>query len=314
MIRCDECLRANPPTRVACLYCGAALPATEESQRLRKPTLRPPDRLQPGYSNIYLSAESTTPTAETIQGAAELLRLSVDELERILKAQLPLPVARTAIREDAQLVQARLKEMNLSTLILSDTELMSQDNGIVRVRALSIDEHDFTIIQSAALEAGHFSWNDVVLIVSGRLVQKTVELTERKSRKRENEIVSSSEFHTDEAVIDLYLKSTLQTWRITATGFDFSCLGNEKTLVTNENIGRLLALLSQHCSNTLFDDSYRGLRQALDPVWPTERETSSRGWRRERPGQVSLAAASIESNETQFNRYSRLRFYFCRGE
>jgi hypothetical protein len=179
---------------------------------------------------------------------------------------------------------------------------------------LIIAERDFTMLQSAATDAGCFDWNDVVLIVSGRLVQKTVELTERKSRKSESEIVSSSEFHTDEAVIDLYLKSSLQTWRIAASGFDFSCLGNEKSLVANENIGRLLTLLRQNCSNALFDDSYRGLRQALDPVWSIESETSSRGWRRERPGQVSLAAASIESNETQFNRYSRLRFYFCRAQ
>jgi len=313
MIRCDECLRANPPTRVACLYCGAALPATEESQRLRKPTLRPPDRHQPGYNNIYLHSESTIPSLNTIHAAAGLLKISVEELERILRAQSALPVARIATQEDAQLVHARLKEMNLSTLILSDLELMPQENAIARVRSLILGQGNFTMIQSVASAAGDFAWTDVILIVTGRLVQKTVELTERKSRKSENEIVSSSEFHTDEAVIDLYLRDSLQTWRIAASGFDFSCLGNEKSLVTNENIARLLRLLSQNCGNAVVDDSYRALRQTLEPVWSAERETSSRGWRRERPGQVSLAASSIESNEAQFNRYSRLRFFFCRG-
>src|SRR5580765_7118103 len=29
MITCDSCLRANPPTRQTCLYCGERLPATE---------------------------------------------------------------------------------------------------------------------------------------------------------------------------------------------------------------------------------------------------------------------------------------------
>jgi hypothetical protein len=41
MVRCDDCLRANPPTRVTCLYCGYALPQTEASVALAKPTLRP---------------------------------------------------------------------------------------------------------------------------------------------------------------------------------------------------------------------------------------------------------------------------------
>ena len=56
MIRCDECLRANPPTRVACMYCSAPLPVTEDSARLRKPVLRPPDKYQTAYSSILLPA------------------------------------------------------------------------------------------------------------------------------------------------------------------------------------------------------------------------------------------------------------------
>jgi hypothetical protein len=314
MVRCDECLRANPPTRVACLYCGAALLATEELQRLRKPTLRRPDKHQLGYNNIYLPTESTLHKSETIQAAADLLKMSIEELGKVVRTQSPLPVARTVTRDEAELIHARLAELNLSTLILSDPELMPKENSIARVRALSVDHSGFTIIQSAASDTGYYAWTDVVLIVSGRLIQKKVELTERKSRRSENEIVSSSEFHSDEAVIDLYLRDSLQTWRIVATGFDFSCLGDEKSLVANENIGRLLKLLSQNCSSAVFDDLYWGLRQTLEPVWPPEQETSSRGWRRERPGQVNLSATTVESNEAQFSRYSRLRFHFCRSK
>ena len=184
----------------------------------------------------------------------------------------------------------------------------------MRVRSLALDQNGFTIIQSAASDTNSFAWSDVVLIVNGRLLQKTVELTERKSRKSENEIVNTSEFHSDEAVIDLYMKDSLQTWRIVATGFDFSCLQIEKTLMANENIVRLLRVLTQNCPNAKVDDSYRAVRQLLQLVWPSEAETTSKGWRRQRPGQVSLAAASIESNETQFNRYSRLRFRLCGGD
>ena len=57
MIRCEECLRANPPTRASCLYCAAPLPLTETSARLIKPVLRPPEKHQSGYNNILLPHE-----------------------------------------------------------------------------------------------------------------------------------------------------------------------------------------------------------------------------------------------------------------
>src|SRR5438105_2996223 len=37
MVTCDACLRANPPTRSNCLYCGAILPGTlKETQSTRE--------------------------------------------------------------------------------------------------------------------------------------------------------------------------------------------------------------------------------------------------------------------------------------
>ena len=38
-------------------------------------------------------------------------------------------------------------------------------------------------------------------------------------------------------------------------------------------------------------------------------ETQSSGWRRERPGKLSVGVATTKSNETQFTRYSRLRYW-----
>ena len=100
MIRCEECLRANPPTRVICLYCVAPLPLTEASARLRKPVLRPPEKHQLGYNNILLPPDQAI-SAEVIAEAATLLKLSEENFQEILSHALPLPVARTASREEA---------------------------------------------------------------------------------------------------------------------------------------------------------------------------------------------------------------------
>ena len=115
----------------------------------------------------------------------------------------------------------------------------------------------------------------------------------------------------DEAMIDLYTASHRLTWRIGASGFDFSCLENEKALTVNENIGRLQRQLVARSSKAKFDDSYANARSLLELAWGTQQETQSSGWRRERPGKLSVGLATTKSNETQFTRYSRLRYYFC---
>jgi hypothetical protein len=313
MIRCDECLRANPPTRVTCLYCSATLPMTEESARLRKPVLRRPEKHQTAYHNILLPSAPVV-ALERIAEAAELLKISVDNLTRIVAEQAPLPVACTASREEAELVLNRLRDVGLQTIVLSDDELGASDMTIKRIKSMNIDDEYVTFQQAGTKDQTEIRWQDVVLIVTGRLFVKRVEIEERKSRRAENEIVSSSEFSSDEAVVDFYASTHSQTWRVTANGFDFSCLRDQKALIANENISRLQQVIAAKAPHTRVDDSYRRLRQTLDLVWTAQQETQSGGWRRERPGKLSVGLATINSNETQFTRYSRLRRYFCTNE
>ena len=309
MIRCDECLRANPPTRVACMYCSAPLPITESSARLRKPVLRPPDKHQTAYTSILLPTNLEI-AEERIADAAELLKLSVENLKRILAERVPLPVACTASREEADLVFTRLCDLGLKTVMLSDDELGTSELSVKRIKSMSIDDQVVTLQQAGTRDQTAVSWRDVVLIVTGRLFVRRLEIQERKTRRAENEIVQSSEFSSDEAVIDFYTSTHSQTWRISANGFDFSCLASKKTLIASENISRLQNVIAASAPHAKVDESYKRLRHTLDLVWGSQQETQSSGWRRDRPGKLSVGLATINSNETQFTRYSRMRRYF----
>ena len=308
MIRCEECLRANPPTRVSCLYCVAPLPVTESSVRLRKPVLRQPEKHQLGYNNILVPAEEVS--TEIVDDAAALLKLSPENVQQLMSEGLPLPVARTASREEAELVTLRLGDMGFTCLTVSDEELglSFSDNVVKRVRGMSFDDERLAIYHSGAEETG-LAWVDVILILPGRLIETTLEIKERMTRKKENEILNTSEFFRDEVVIDFYTVGDRFTWRVGASGFDFSCLGSEKALVANENIGKLQRVIVAKAVNAQFDDSYARVRNLLELVWGTQQETQSSGWRRERPGKLSVGVATTKSNETQFTRYSRLRYY-----
>lgn len=305
MIRCDECLRANPPTRVNCLYCSAPLPVTETSAQLRRPVLRPPEKHQPAYSNILLPPQDEL-AKETITEVAALLKLSVENLERIIAEKRPLPVAFTASRDEAELVFNRLRDFGLQTIVIGDEELNL--SAVKRVKAMRVDQQCAVLQQSGTRDTTELRWDDVFLIVTGRLFVRRLEIQERKTRRPENEIVNASEFSTDEAVIDFHSAGG-QTWRISANGFDFSCLGERMTLIANENIAKLQQLIVEHATRAKLDDSYNRLRPALDLIWQTQQETQSSGWRRERPGRLSVGLATIKSNETQFTRYSRMQLY-----
>ncbi|HYU97410.1 MAG TPA: hypothetical protein VE977_01155, partial [Pyrinomonadaceae bacterium] len=139
MVRCDECLRANPPTRVNCLYCAALLPRNETTANLQKPALRPLEKWEQGYNNILLPPAANLNPAD-LADAADLLRLRPDDLSRILTSETPLPLARAATIDEAQLVQRRLSLLGIGSTIMPDAEPGTDGSGVVKVRALEIDE------------------------------------------------------------------------------------------------------------------------------------------------------------------------------
>ncbi len=309
MIRCEECLRANPPTRINCLYCSVPLPLTEASARLRKPVLRPPEKHQLGYNTILLPQRANV-CEEAIGAAATLLKLKDEDLRRILNENLALPLARTASREESALIFERLGELGFRAVNIADDDL---GTAIRRVKSIRFDAAEL-VFNPGAKDEFKCAWSEIVLIVPARLVRKRVELKEVKTRRAENQILDAREFFSDEVVIDLYASTSWETWRVSANGFDYSCLGAEKSLLATENIAKLDRLIRAKAGKAQVNDSYARLRSMLDLVWGPQQETKSSGWKRERPGKLSIGIATINSNEDQFTRYSRLLRYLAAKE
>ena len=112
-----------------------------------------------------------------------------------------------------------------------------------------------------------------------------------------------------QVLYDIYGESDSPPWRIEAGSFDFSVLGSRKGLVAGENLRMLIAVIRELSHRAQLDESYVGIRQALEPVWPSQQRTEAGGWHRERPGMYSVAGITESSNENQFTRYSRLQYY-----
>jgi hypothetical protein len=306
MVRCEACLRANAPTRLNCLYCGAQLPLPDQTAALRRPSLRQPEKWEEGY-NVILYARAAV-TDELLKEVASLLRLEREAAMRILEAAEPLPLARVHSPQEARLVAERLSACGLSVIVVSDADLMMKDENRKRARAFDFTEDAVAAYAAGSNEVWRAEWSDILLLVTGRLVMRRVELEERH-KSRGSEIVEARELMGDVLLLDLYTKSRDGGWRVASDSFDFSCLGERKGLIASGNFAVLIEVLRERAPQMRVDESYNAWRQALAPVWPPEERTQSGGLRRERPGRFNVEAVMTSDNETQFTRYSRLRHF-----
>ena len=309
MVRCEACLRANPPTRTSCLYCAAQLPVTAQSAAIQKPTLRRLEKWEQGFNVILVPESAAQLTGERLPQIAELLRLNVGDLGRIIETREPLPIARATTPDEAALIERRLDEMGLKVLVVADSDLEQEDSVTKRLRALELAEDALVLYSAGGPESWRIPWTEIMLLMVGRIFVREIEVQERRNRRAENILVDAREMSTDESVLDIYAAHGTRAWRISAGNFDFSCLGARKQWVAAQNFSTLIELLRARATEAIYDDSYNRMRAALNIAWPLEQETESRGWRRAGMGRVSTEAVTKSDNEIQFTRYSRLRHY-----
>jgi hypothetical protein len=319
MVACEECLRANPPTRMRCLYCGVPLPSTETTAALRRPVLRPLEEWERGFNVVLLPRAAKEISAQSLGEACDLLRLERTHLQELVSANCALPLALVRSAEEADLITERLGALGFSVETFPDEALAPATQTPRRIRALDVAHPSHVVGRTSVEDAGcAIAWTEVALLVVGRIYTRRIELEERPERfKARNEIKEARELASDEAVLDIHTfadDGDRASWRIMADGFDYSCLGERKTLLARDNFVTLVKLLRERATAHAFDEDYGRVRQLLSAAWPPQEHTQSRGLRRERPGKFNTEALTIVSNETQFTRYSRLRRLLRRRE
>jgi hypothetical protein len=319
LVACEACRRANAPTRMACIYCGAPLPLTERAAQLRRPVLRKLEEWERGYNVVLLPAAGDLP-AEATDEAALLLRLEAARMRELLAERRALPLARASSLAEAELIVGRLGALGFAVEVIPD-ELLAADEPPQRVRALAFTTDALVGLPSFEAEPRRLAWGAVALLVAGRIMTRRVEVEERKTKLGgASEVVEARELAADEAVLDIYPASDdgsegAAGWRVMADGFDYSCLGERKGLLARDNFVTLVAELRERAGAAALDEEYARVRHLLAHVWPPAERAESGGIRRERPGRYNREVLTVVSNEAQFTRYSRLcwRLALARG-
>jgi len=307
LVACEGCRRANPPTRMSCLYCGAKLPLTAAGAALRRPTLRPLEDWERGHNVVLLPGAPPGSRTQTFAAAAELLSIAAPRLIEAVDAREALPVARAASADEAKLIEERLGALGFKVLIVADDELAEEAGPPRRVRKLEFAE-DVLSAWTSGGEQASASWGEVVLLAAGRIKTKRVEVEERSGRVRPGaEVVDAREIFADEAALEIHTARDACGWRIMSGNFDYTCLGARKGLLALRNFETLIEELRARAAGAAFDGGYNRLRHLLSAAWPLAEREESGGLRRERPGKFNAEAVTVVSNDAQFTRYVRLR-------
>ena len=303
LLTCDVCLRANPPTRAACIYCAA--PLTSRATIVPKENEAEP---QPAVSTgcyVVVPPKALSVVDENLlDQLTKTIQLKNTDLKTALISHSPLLVART--HEKADKTVSALRELGIDGLLITDEDL-KLSVGHRTIRALELTDEGLMgspVSSAARLPA---RWDELMLVVIGRLQTHRSEVEERR-RRGGLKPIARREVADDESLLDLYVTSSAAGWRISASNFDFSCLGDRKTLTAFDNFRALINLLRERSAIEI-DESYIRMRPLLADVWALQKQTRKGAWRRSGAGKYDMSTVTTTDNETQFNNYSRLLWF-----
>ena len=299
MVACSNCGKQNPPNRLNCLYCGKALELPAETAfglQFRPAEI---EDWEPGVNIVV--RERVDPAA--VESLGSTVFLDENLLASVGETEVPFPLIRVR-GDEADEILSRFASAGVAAVLVDDKDLRHQQPP-VRLKGLRLGEDtvEFRLFNSD--DAAKFDASEIVLIVTGAIFKSSSEAT-LKTKKKETKRVDEKFAASDHSVIDIYTAADKAGFRILPHGFDFSCLGERKSLLAVENFAALKVMLRESFPQAIFDETYISKTSILDQVWPRTVENTSKGMHRVGL-KVARSVGESVSNEEQFTRYSRMR-------
>lgn len=299
LVACAACSRTNPPTRANCLYCGALLGNSVQALPSTATGAAPEQGTEDVVHVVVVRARSDE--REVSAEAAQVLNLAPAELNSLFGA-IVAPLYATTATEEANTISDKLRSFGVEPITISDAQLKLAEPP-KQIAALVMNDDALTASVRRTGERVSVAWEDVVLIVLGRLYFTTTEVEQTPDKSKQ--VLEERQFTADEAVLDIYSGADETGWRIRAGSFDFTCLGPEKKATAFENFRTLADVLRRNGTQAVYDDSYVRIRMPLNKVWPLEARAAATERRRTLTREID-ATATVSDNGLQFTRYSRL--------
>lgn len=302
MNACAKCGKANPPNRTNCLYCAAPIANVTEGFGTPKLNLRQLENWENGYNVVALGSVGRSNGGDI----SKLLGNDVEDIEILAGAASAVPLARLESESDAAIACDHLTRLGIHVRVIGDVAL-KMGKPSLRSRTVEFLPDAIRFISFNTGESKIVPLADIVLLVVGTVTESKTESVEKRRKKGERKSLSESATSSDDLVVDIYSGEDEQGWRIMTKGFDFSCLGAEKTMLAGENIGRLIERVRSVAPDARFVDDYDRIENAMSAVWDIDRRKDFEGLKRTGILQSGFSSVVRTSNAEQFSKYSRLQ-------
>jgi hypothetical protein len=273
------------------------------------PPQRNIDSFEPAF-NIVLEPSQSRPAESVTAALAAALKIEPLEAQSFIDARKPLPLARCQTRQEADMIGALVRTCGLRATVIPDQDLKLA-NELLRARRITVETNQLQVRHAGGDLTMPLS--EIKLLVLGVLKNVRIDYTERVARGESSNVVDTSEFVADEALVDVYTGELNRSFRIKSDAFDYSELVNPMSFRAEVNFKAALEALSVAASEARLDDDFARLRSLLARAWPERTRNEARGIKHSGIALRPVSQASvISNNRDQFDRYSRLMYLWSK--
>jgi hypothetical protein len=303
-MNCPRCARRTAAARGTCIYCGEPLPVTRIEAA---PPQRKIDSFEHAFNTILEPVRSQANEAgETALAAA--LGIEIDDARGYVASSKRVPLARSQNRQEAAMIAGLVRDCGFNAVVIADEDF-TLERELARARRIVPGEGCIEVQFSGG--AMTVSASEIRLLVVGALKSNRVDYTEGiiGIRGQSDNVLDSSEYSSDEILIDVYSTSLDRSFRIKSDAFDYSGLVSPLAFRAETNFKTAVTKLREVAKQAVFDDDFAKVSRLLARAWPERSRNEARGIKRQGFSYRPVAQASlISDNRDQFERYSRLMF------
>lgn len=300
---CPRCDRRTPAARGECIYCGESLPLTNIDSA---PPQRNIDSSDLAFNSVLEPDRSLgNGGAESLAAA---LKIELLEAHALISVAKPLPIARCQTLNEAEMICALVRACGFDAAVVADEQMQLADE-LLRARRITLGENEIHVTHSSGTLV--VAKSEIRLLVLGELSNKRIDYIEGLSARKGGAggVLDSSEYHSEETMLDVYADNLNQSFRIKSDAFDYSGLVSPMSFRSDLNFKAAVAKIQDAAPQAMLDKDFTSVSGLLRRPWPERTRNETRGFKRTALGFRSLAqASSISDNRDQFERYSRLMF------
>jgi hypothetical protein len=300
---CPACARRTPAARAACMYCGTALAVSKIETAPAQRVLESHERA----FNVVIEPQFSRLDENTVPRFAAALQIELPEAQAYVTANKRLPIARCQNHQEAELIAALVRTCGLGCVVVPD-EVLRLDWELIRARKIVVVGENLSVRHSGGEVVVPLP--DIRLMVLGSLKNTQVHYAEASGLvKNSGSVLDTSEFRSDETMMDVYTANLHTSFRIKADGFDYSGLIWPLAFRVELNFQAAVKGLLGDAKNASFDADFARIRGLLSRPWPERSRTEAKGLKRSGLGIKAVKQSRVISdNRDQFDRYSRLMF------